>query len=133
MYSVFAQFVLCRFSMCVYIYVYCRTCFFSRASIFRDLNSIHEKYMIAEISMLIIFTVLGPFSCILAVFRVFAIFCRHCFSPIREKYKLAKILVGHSRTIDACEIYPKQTDKAIYIVDIYCIYIRHNWCPTFDT
>ena len=73
---------------------------------FRDLNSIREKYMIAKISMLIIFTVLGPFSCILGVFRVFAVFCRHCFSPIREKYTLAKILVGHSRTIVAREIYP---------------------------
>ena len=82
--------------------------FFSRVSIFRDfrdLNSIREKYRIAKISMLIIFTVLGPFSCILGVFRVFAVFCRHCFSPIREKYTLAKILVGHSQTIDAREIY----------------------------
>ena len=73
---------------------------------FRGLNSIREKYTIAKISMLIIFTILGPYSCILGVFRVFAVFCRNCFSPICEKYTLAKILVGHSRTIVAREIYP---------------------------
>ena len=67
---------------------------------------IREKYMIVKISMLIIFTVLGSFSCILGVFRVFAFFCRHCFSSIHEKYTLANILVGHSRTITAREIYP---------------------------
>ena len=91
------------------LYMYFKTCFFPRASIFRDFrdfNSIREKCTIAKISMFIIFTVLGPFSCILGVFRVFAVFCRHCFSPIREKYTLAKILVGHSRTIVAREIYP---------------------------
>ena len=44
-----------------------------------------------------------PFSCILGVFRVFGVFCR--FSLIHEKYTLAKILVDHSRTIDAREIY----------------------------
>ena len=92
-----------------WLYMYCKTCFFPLASIFRDFrdfNSIREKCTIAKISMLIIFTVLGPFSCILGVFRVFAVFCRHCFSPIREKYTHAKMLVGHSRTIDAREIYP---------------------------
>ena len=39
--------------------------FFSRD--FRDLNSIREKYMIAKMSMFIIFTVLGPF-CVFWVF-----------------------------------------------------------------
>ena len=74
-------------------FYYCKP-FFFRAPIFRDfrdLNSIREKYTIAKISMLIIFTVLGPYSCISGVFRVFAVFRRHCFSPIREKYTLAKI------------------------------------------
>ena len=61
-------------------------------SIFRNLHSIREKYRIAKFSMFIIFTVLGPFSCILGVFRVFAVLCRHCFSPIREKYKRATSL-----------------------------------------
>ena len=56
--------------------------------------------------MLIILTVLGPFLCILGVFRVFAVFCRHCFSSVCGKYTLAKILVGHSQTIDVREIYP---------------------------
>ena len=104
------------------LYMYCKTCFFPRASIFRDFrdfNSIREKCTIAKISMLIIFTVLGPFSCILGVFRVFAVFCRHCFSPIREKYTLAKILVGHSRTIDAPEIYPFYS---IYRCKYLCIF-----------
>ena len=41
----------------------------------------------------------------MGVFRIFAVFCRHCFSPIREKYMLTNILVGHSRTIDAREIH----------------------------
>ena len=77
------------------------------------------KYTIAKISTFIIFTVLGPFSCILGVFRVFAVFCRHCFSPIREKYTLAKILVGHSRTIDAPEIYPFYS---IYRCKYLCIF-----------
>ena len=43
---------------------------------------------------LITFTVLGPFSCILDIFRIFAVFCRHCFSPF------AKIYVGHAREIN---------------------------------
>ena len=82
---------------------------------FRDLNSIREKYRIAKISMLIIFTVLGPFSCILGVFRVFAVLCRHCFSPIRDKYMLAKIFVGHSRTIDARNVHVLQY-KISYLI-----------------
>ena len=90
---------------------------YCRPGIFRDLNSIREKYPIAKISTLIILTVLGPFSCILGVFRVFAVFCRHCFSPIREKYTLAEMLVGHSRTIDAREINP-----------FYSI-LKDNFCP----
>ena len=101
------------------LYMYCKTCFFSILRDFRDFNSIREKCTIAKISMLIIFTVLGPFSCILGVFRVFAVFCRHCFSPIREKYTLAKILVGHSRTIDAPEIYPFYS---IYRCKYLCIF-----------
>ena len=60
-----------------------------------------ERVFFASIwfsKFLITFTVLGPFSCILGVFRVLvlAVYCRHCFSPIREKYTLAKMLVGHS-------------------------------------
>ena len=101
------------------LYMYCKTCFFSILRDFRDFNSIREKCTIAEISMLIVFTVLGPFSCILGVFRVFAVFCRHCFLPIREKYTLAKILVGHSRTIDAPEIYPFYS---IYRCKYLCIF-----------
>ena len=81
--------------------------YFSRASIFRDvrdLNSIREKRMIAKFPVLIFYSFMMPlFPSVLGVFSLFSVFCLHCFLPIREKYMLAKMLVGHSRTIDARE------------------------------
>ena len=54
---------------------------------------------------LIFYVLWAFFRVVLVVFRVFAVFCRHCFLPIREKYMRMNILVGHSRTIDAREKY----------------------------
>ena len=71
-----------------WLYYYCKTCFFSRASIFRDfhdLNSIREKYTIVKISMLIILIILGPFWCFFGLFRVFAIFCRSLLFALSRK------------------------------------------------
>ena len=84
--------------------------FFSRTSIVRDfcdLNSIREKYMIAKFQYIYIFL-----NCFIAFFRDLFVFFGYFLScvftavcPFAKKYMLAKIVVGHSRTIDAREKY----------------------------
>ena len=67
-----------------------------------------------------------PFFMSFVCFWVFAVFCRHCFSPIREKYMLAKMLVAHSRTIDAREIYTFYS-KYSFNADLDCfIFFQEN-------
>ena len=78
-----------------------RACFFCDFRIFSSSNAKNTRSRKYKCCFFV--TVLGPFSCIFGCFRVFAVFCRHCFLPIWEKSMSQKSLLVKTRTIHARE------------------------------